>query len=331
MAEDDTHTESSIFTIPNPSINLQLVNPANQINAVKLNDENFLLWQLQILSGIRGLGLDYLLHEDTPIPPRVLEIGESTPVSNPLFVTWSRQDQLLFSFLLASMTECVQSQMIGCATAAQLWMRVTRLFASRSKARVMQFKLQLQTLKKGGQSMKDYLSKMKKHVDMLAACGHPISEEDPVLYILGGVGVEYESVVVHITSRSEFLSPADASALLLAHEGRIESYNVTTDNMLPTVHATTLSHSKNRENSYQNRENSYQHFNRGRGRGRSFRGGRKAWTIIMLVLNVKFVAILTILQRNVFIDLTKTLFHSTDLLDSHSLLIGTISSLPLLL
>lgn len=109
MAEDDTHTESSIFTIPNPSINLQLVNPANQINAVKLNDENFLLWQLQILSGIRGLGLDYLLHEDTPIPPRVLEIGESTPVSNPLFVTWSRQDQLLF-FVSPSLHDRMRSK-----------------------------------------------------------------------------------------------------------------------------------------------------------------------------------------------------------------------------
>lgn len=131
-------------------------------------------------------------------------------------------------------------------------------------------------------------------------------------------------MVVHITSRSEFLSPAYASALLLAHEGRIESYNVTTENMLPTVHATTLSHSKTRENPYQ-------HSNRGRGRGRSFAVAERLGTLAMPVLNVKFVATLTILQRNVFIDSIKILFHSTDLLAPSILLIGTISSPTLLL
>lgn len=272
MAEASSHGESSVFTMPNPNLNPQLVNPANQINAVKLNDDNFLLWKLQILSGIKGLGLEYLLHEDSPIPSRMVDAEDSTPTLNPMFVTWGRQDQLLFSFLLASMVEGVQGQMIGCTTAAQLWMRVTHLFASRSKARVMQFKLQLQTLKKGGQPMKDYLSKMKNYVDMLAVCGNPISEEDHVLYILGGVGVEYESVVVHITSRSDIFSSADASALLLAHEGRIESYNTHTDSLqMPTVNATTFPSSKGRENSYPHSSS------RGRGRGRSFRGGRKNW------------------------------------------------------
>ncbi|KZV30865.1 hypothetical protein F511_37098 [Dorcoceras hygrometricum] len=64
------------------------------------------------------------------------------------------------------MSETVQSQMIGFLTLAQFWTRVTRLFATISKARVMQYKLQLQTLKKGGLCMKDYLSKMKGYIDI---------------------------------------------------------------------------------------------------------------------------------------------------------------------
>lgn len=51
----------------------------------------------------------------------------------------------------------------------------------------MNLKLQLQTLKKGNLSMKDYLMKMKTICDTLAACGQPISEEDQVLSILAGL------------------------------------------------------------------------------------------------------------------------------------------------
>ncbi|KZV26181.1 hypothetical protein F511_06348 [Dorcoceras hygrometricum] len=194
-------------------------------------------------------------------------------VMNPNFVTWNRQDQLLFSFLLASMSESAQSQMIGCQTSSQLWTRVTQLFATRSKARVMQYKLQLQTLKKGNLSMKDYLGKMKGYIDILAACGNSIPEDDQILHILGGVGPEYESVVVHVTSRVESLSLSEVGALLLAHEGRIETYNITGGHTAsPSVNVTTAPSQRKAENTSQS-----QPVYRGRGRGRNGRGGRKPW------------------------------------------------------
>lgn len=48
------------------------LNPANQINIAKLTDDNFLQWQLQVRSGICGLGLEAYLSEDTPIPPQLI-------------------------------------------------------------------------------------------------------------------------------------------------------------------------------------------------------------------------------------------------------------------
>ncbi|KZT76280.1 putative inactive receptor-like protein kinase [Dorcoceras hygrometricum] len=82
-----------------------LVNPANQINAVKLADDNFLLWHLQVLAGIRGLGLEPFIVEHPSIPPQAMSENGAADVMNPNFITWNRQDQLLFSFLLASMSE----------------------------------------------------------------------------------------------------------------------------------------------------------------------------------------------------------------------------------
>ncbi|XP_073058680.1 uncharacterized protein [Primulina eburnea] len=273
MAEATSLNNSSNISHNNfgTTSNLVLVNPANQITHVKLGDDNFLLWQLQISSGINGLGLEYLLKEETPTPQKFLITEDVAETINPLYILWCRQDQLLFSFLLGSMAEGIQAQMIGCTTTAQLWSRITHLFATRSKARVMQYKLQLQTLKKGSLSMKDFLSKMKGYVDLLAVCGYSISDDDHVLYILGGVGVEYEAVVVHITSRVDALSTADVSALLMAHEARIESYTTNTDGSTPNINATTFSQSKGRDTPTQS------FTPRGRGRGRFFRGGRKNW------------------------------------------------------
>lgn len=133
----------NIASLNNP--NFLLVNPANQVNSVKLTDENYLLWNLQVLAGLRGLGLESFISIHPPVPPQVLSVDETSEVVNPAFITWCRQDQLLFSFLLASMSESVQTQMIGCESSAQLWSRVSTIFATRSKARVMHYKLQLQT------------------------------------------------------------------------------------------------------------------------------------------------------------------------------------------
>ncbi|KZV46694.1 hypothetical protein F511_34870, partial [Dorcoceras hygrometricum] len=124
-------------------------------------------------------------------------------------------DQLLFSFLLASMSESAQSQMISCHTSSQLWTRVSQLF-------------------------------MKGYIDILAVCGHSIPEDDQILYVLGGIGVKYDSVVVHVMSRVDTLNLSEVGDLILAHEGRIEAYNTTGDSTTPIVNVTTV-HSQRKE------------------------------------------------------------------------------------
>ena len=48
-------------------------------------------------------------------------------LKNPEYVLWNRQDQLILSWLLASMTETIQAQMVGCNTAADVWKVVYNL------------------------------------------------------------------------------------------------------------------------------------------------------------------------------------------------------------
>ena len=64
---------------------------------------------------------------------------------------------------------------------------------------------------------------MKQYADTLLEAGDPISDENLCLYILGGIGSEYESVVVNLTNRSEALTLTDLQFSLQTHEMRLQS------------------------------------------------------------------------------------------------------------
>ena len=49
--------------------------------------------------------------------------------------------------------------------------------------------------------MREYLLKMKMYFDTLASIRHQISKEDQILYILVGLGIEYNSMVSVIIAR----------------------------------------------------------------------------------------------------------------------------------
>ena len=61
------------------------------------------------------------------------------------------------------------------------------IFSTTSKARIMQLRLEFQTIKKGGDAMMEYLLCMKTLIDNLVAIDEPVSDWDQILQILGGL------------------------------------------------------------------------------------------------------------------------------------------------
>lgn len=114
---------------------------------------------------------------------------------------------------------------------------------------------------------------MKNCIDILAACGHSLSKDDQILHVLSGLCIEYDSVVVHVTSRVDSLGLSDVTALLLSHEGRIESYTSPVDAASPMVNTTLFQSSQKPNTRFPYSGSSF----RGKGRGRNFRGGRRGW------------------------------------------------------
>ena len=126
------------------------------------------------------------------------------------------------------------AQIVGKTTTASAWSALQSYYSASSNARIMQLRLQLQTIKKGGMSMMDYTLKVKTLAYHIAAIQEHISDRDLVLYLLAGLGPDYNSFIVSVTSKSKAMSFSHVSSLLLAHESRLES-QLSIDDTTPVV------------------------------------------------------------------------------------------------
>lgn len=168
--------------------------------SVRLNEKNFLLWKQQIVSAIYGYGLEKHLTEEH-IPPKFKNVQEETAaILNPEFSNWRRQDQLLMSWILASMTEGMLTRVVGCNFTYEVWEKVRIHFTSQTRAKVKQFKTELKSVKKGSLRMYEYMLKVKGIVDSLAVVGNPVPINDYIEDIFDGLPEEYESVITTVLS-----------------------------------------------------------------------------------------------------------------------------------
>ena len=70
-------------------------------------------------------------------------------------------------------------------SASKVWIVLEQTFYAKSKARALQLRLSLQTMKKGNNSVEDYILKMKSLAMSLMAVGQQIIDDELILYILG--------------------------------------------------------------------------------------------------------------------------------------------------
>ena len=66
-----------------------------------------------------------------------LDTGAVTQIPNPAHFQWLRQDSLILSTLMSSMTEGVLGQLVSYATSHQVWQALETNFSSQSRARTI--------------------------------------------------------------------------------------------------------------------------------------------------------------------------------------------------
>lgn len=87
-----------------------------------------------------------------------------------------------------------------------------------------QLRSELKNVKKGTQSISEYLLKIKAIVDALVAIGDPISDQDHIDAVLEGLPEEYSPFVMMIYSRIDPPSIHDIESLLMVQEVQLEKF-----------------------------------------------------------------------------------------------------------
>lgn len=147
-------------------------------------------------------------------------VDGATPIPNPEYDRWFDQDQQLLSGLLSTMTEDVLRDVVLAKTSKEVWDSLQKKFASSTKARTVQIRVELATLKKRDLSAADFFHKIMGLANELAAVDAPLRDEEVLAYLLAGLPVEYDPFVTSMTTKSEAFSLDDVFAHLVAFEAR---------------------------------------------------------------------------------------------------------------
>ncbi|XP_062103704.1 uncharacterized protein LOC133814806 [Humulus lupulus] len=148
-----------------------------------------------------------------------------------------------------------------------MWSVLTQILSNKSKARVLQLRGLLQTTKKGATHVDEYVLKMQCLADALMVVGQAISDDDLIMYILGGLGSEYESVVVNLTSKDS-VTLQEVQFMLQSQELRLEQQHAL---FALDLHPPTVNYASVTKNESSTSSSGYSAHNRGSQCGRGDR------------------------------------------------------------
>lgn len=204
-----TDTSSSLPTPP--------ILPLHHAVTIRLNKNNYLLWRAQLLPYLRSTKLIGYLDGTLPAPTKM--IGTEQTV-NPAYTRWYDQDQHLLSGLLSSMTEDTLRDVVTATSAKEVWDSLQTRFASSTRARTLQVRVELATSNKLDLTAADYFCKIKGLATEMAVADAPLRDDEVIAYLLAGLPVEYDPFVTSMTTKGDSLSLDDVYAYLMAFEAR---------------------------------------------------------------------------------------------------------------
>ena len=144
---------------------------------------------------------------------------------------------MLLHAILASVSEPLLPLIATSTTARDAWVKIQRLYANRSRTRVMQLKEELTLIQRGSQPVSDYLNTIKRLVDELTVIDTPICVDDITLYILNGIGAEFRDIATTIRTRETSLTFEELHDVLISHENYLKRIDASNSRLIATVNA----------------------------------------------------------------------------------------------
>jgi hypothetical protein len=146
--------------------------PLHHAVTIRLSKGNYLLWRAQLLPYLRNTKLLGHLDGSSPAPPMQVAASTATgaeQISNPDYEKWYDADQQLLSGLLSSMTEDVLRDVVSANSAKEAWDSLQKRFASSTRARMVQIRVELATCKKRDMMAANFFHKIRGLATDLAA------------------------------------------------------------------------------------------------------------------------------------------------------------------
>ncbi|KAH1030351.1 hypothetical protein J1N35_042525 [Gossypium stocksii] len=211
----DSHSNDSAHV---PRSISKLINSFLRHDTIKLDESNFVQWQHQIRLIVDGYGLQGLLDGSVPKPPNVVASPDGRLAPNPDAIHFTLQNKLLASWLLSTVNSSLLSYFISTKFACDIWSDANHLFAATSIEKISQIRHDLHTIRNGGSTVKEYVSKITNLCSLLKALGSEVPKAEKVEVLLGGLTYNFDSIFILLSTSSESLSFRKLVDILMAFE-----------------------------------------------------------------------------------------------------------------
>ncbi|CAL1410294.1 unnamed protein product [Linum trigynum] len=230
MTTSATSSSDTTGSLPNsdPTLSHFSPPPAPHIS-IKLTATNYLLWQMQLLPLLTSFDLSKFVDGTFPAPSCLLP----DDLPNPAYDAWRRRDQLVFSWIVGSLTDAVLSRLVGCSTALEAWTRLASAYGTGNRQTLCSLRTQYGELSRGNDSCIKFLTRAQEVADRLAALNHPVSDDELVDRCLRGLGEDFLPFVRTLEAKLEPISFADFHGLLINEEHRLRQLGLLHDGSTP--------------------------------------------------------------------------------------------------
>ncbi|OMO69204.1 Reverse transcriptase, RNA-dependent DNA polymerase [Corchorus capsularis] len=237
-------------TAPTTQLSPIALNTSAQLY-LKLTSTNFTSWRAQFGALLIGFDLVGYIDGCLPSPPPEIE-RDDNKIPNPAYSFWLCQDKLILHVILASSSESVLPLIAASKTSCEAWKTLTKMYASRSRSRVMDLKNNLTCTKRENKLVTEYMQQMKHIANEIRMAGSTIDKDDLVLYILNGLD---SRASLHVTAKLKDLSinsdydgtdamvVGNGSSLKITHSGTTSLNSPTVSYSLNDVLSPSVGHS----------------------------------------------------------------------------------------
>ncbi|KAJ0979781.1 hypothetical protein J5N97_015255 [Dioscorea zingiberensis] len=212
----------TLSTSQEPHHSLIAINVTAQA-PLKLTATNYAAWRAQFNSLLIGYDLLGYVDGTLPCPAATLPSSDlATPVPNPDFALWIRQDQLLLNAILGSVSPNLVPFIASSSSARAAWLTLEKTYASPSRGRIMELSGRLAHLSQGPQTITAYMQDIKTCVDSLALMNKPVDFDDLSIHILNGLDSAYSKLSHALQVRDTLLDFDELFEKLLNYEAQLK-------------------------------------------------------------------------------------------------------------